>query len=165
MVGFPLYNQALAFCCLALACWQSPCLAQSITETTNQRDAPSNLKPAPGSTKGPDSMSNSLVPGSTAVDQFAFVASFWTDGPTLTEESSTDSAASKSDGTATAGTPSQGNSDPQNPQTSGGGQTGAATNYVLRGNFFRRLGQFYKQDWNGTNPSGPVVAKRGFRRL
>ncbi len=168
MVRFPLYrNQALAFCCLGLAFWQSPCLAQSISETTSQRDAPSNVKPTPDGTKGPDTISNSLVPGSTVVDQFALVAPFWTNGAPLTE-SPTYSATSKSDGTATAGTPSQGNSDPQNPdaqnpQTSGNGQTGAAanTNNVLRGNFFQRLGQFYKQDWNGTNPSGPAVAKRG----
>src|ERR1700691_2808702 len=130
MVRFPLYrNQALAFCCLGLAFWQSPCLAQSISETTSQRDAPSNLKPAPDSTKGPDSISNFLVPVSTAVDQFALVA--WANGIVLTEESPADSATSKPDATARAATPSQGNSDPQNadpqnPQTSGSGQTGGA---------------------------------------
>ena len=31
----------------------------------------------------------------------------------------------------------------------------------LRGNFFQRLAQFYRQDWAGTNPSGPSVPKRG----
>ena len=34
-------------------------------------------------------------------------------------------------------------------------------NYVLEGNFFRRLAQFYKQDWAGTNPSTALPAKRG----
>jgi Putative beta-barrel porin-2, OmpL-like. bbp2 len=34
-------------------------------------------------------------------------------------------------------------------------------NYVLQGNFFQRLAQFYKQDWAGTNPSTPSPAKRG----
>lgn len=32
---------------------------------------------------------------------------------------------------------------------------------VLRGNFFQRLAQFYKQDWAGTNPAGSTLAKRG----
>jgi hypothetical protein len=79
MVGFPLYrNQALAFCCLTLTFWQSPCLAQSISETTSQRDAPSNLKPASEATSGLVPTNNSFVPGSIAVDQFALVAPFWT---------------------------------------------------------------------------------------
>jgi Putative beta-barrel porin-2, OmpL-like. bbp2 len=34
-------------------------------------------------------------------------------------------------------------------------------NYVLTGNFFQRLAQFYKQDWAGTNPSATLPAKRG----
>src|SRR5271154_5287364 len=34
-------------------------------------------------------------------------------------------------------------------------------NYVLTGNFFQRLAQFYKQDWAGTNPSTPLPPKRG----
>jgi Putative beta-barrel porin-2, OmpL-like. bbp2 len=34
-------------------------------------------------------------------------------------------------------------------------------NYVLKGNFFQRLAQFYKQDWAGTNPSTPLRPKRG----
>ena len=33
-------------------------------------------------------------------------------------------------------------------------------NNQLRGNFFERLGQFYVQDWKGTNPSGPTPARR-----
>ena len=42
-------------------------------------------------------------------------------------------------------------------------QPSAADNsgHVLTGNFFQRLAQFYKQDWAGTNPSAPAVAKRG----
>ncbi len=111
MVGFPLYrNQALAFCGLALAFWQSPCLAQSISETTSQRGALSNLKPALDSTKSPDSISNSFVPGSIAADPFALVAYFWTDDTPLSGESPADSATSKSDGTVTTGLSSQGNS-------------------------------------------------------
>jgi hypothetical protein len=34
-------------------------------------------------------------------------------------------------------------------------------NYVLQGNFFQRLAQFYKQDWAGTNPAAPSAVKRG----
>jgi len=43
-------------------------------------------------------------------------------------------------------------SQPSTPDNSG---------HVLTGNFFQRLAQFYKQDWAGTNPSAPAVAKRG----
>jgi hypothetical protein len=51
------------------------------------------------------------------------------------------------------------------PQGSGiatGGQN-ASTNSdnVLRGNFFQRLAQFYKQDWAGKNPTAASPAKRG----
>jgi hypothetical protein len=47
-------------------------------------------------------------------------------------------------------------------QASSGGQTaGANSNNALTGNFFRRLFQFYRQDWAGTNPSSPSPAKRG----
>jgi hypothetical protein len=34
---------------------------------------------------------------------------------------------------------------------------------VLSGNFLERLGQFYRQDWAGTNPSSPSPAKRGLK--
>src|SRR5271163_2544264 len=52
--------------------------------------------------------------------------------------------------------------DPQGSQPAAGGQS-AVTNsdYTLKGNFFQRMGQFYRQDWAGTNPAGPSVAKRG----
>jgi hypothetical protein len=54
------------------------------------------------------------------------------------------------------------NPDPQGSGTAVGGQ-GASniSNNVLRGNFFQRLAQFYKQDWAGKNPAGPSVTKRG----
>jgi putative OmpL-like beta-barrel porin-2 len=59
----------------------------------------------------------------------------------------------------------QANSDGQNSQqpASAASQPKAANtdNYVLQGNFFQRLAQFYKQDWAGTNPSTPSPAKRG----
>jgi hypothetical protein len=45
---------------------------------------------------------------------------------------------------------------PANEQTSG-----INKNYVLKGNFFQRLAQFYHQDWAGTNPAGPTPTKRG----
>ena len=46
-------------------------------------------------------------------------------------------------------------------QSSSGQSSGINNNYVLQGNFFQRLVQFYKQDWAGTNPSTPAPAKRG----
>jgi hypothetical protein len=48
---------------------------------------------------------------------------------------------------------------PANGQSSGA--SGTTSNHALTGNFFHRLAQFYSQDWAGTNPSGPSVAKRG----
>jgi hypothetical protein len=54
------------------------------------------------------------------------------------------------------------NPDPQGAGSAGGGQGASNTgSNVLRGNFFARLAQFYKQDWAGTNPAGPSVTKRG----
>ena len=51
---------------------------------------------------------------------------------------------------------------PQGTQQPAGGQaSGINSNYVLKGNFFERLVQFYHQDWAGTNPSATLPAKRG----
>jgi hypothetical protein len=47
------------------------------------------------------------------------------------------------------------------PQPAGGQGSGINSNYVLKGNFFERLVQFYHQDWAGTNPSATLPAKRG----
>jgi putative OmpL-like beta-barrel porin-2 len=33
--------------------------------------------------------------------------------------------------------------------------------YILQGNFFQRLAQFYRQDWTGNNPAGSSPTKRG----
>jgi hypothetical protein len=64
--------------------------------------------------------------------------------------------------TPTSPSPSVGSSDPQSTtQTASGQASGANSNYVLKGNFFQRLMQFYRQDWAGTNPSTPAPAKRG----
>jgi hypothetical protein len=49
----------------------------------------------------------------------------------------------------------------QPAKTAGQPSTPNSDNYVLTGNFFQRLAQFYKQDWAGTNPSTPSPAKRG----
>lgn len=57
-----------------------------------------------------------------------------------------------------------GDPDPQgsgNPSDSQGASASSSSNNVLRGNFFQRLVQFYKQDWAGTNPAGTSPAKRG----
>lgn len=37
----------------------------------------------------------------------------------------------------------------------------AKADYTLKGNFFQRLSQFYRQDWAGTNPASPSPDKRG----
>jgi hypothetical protein len=49
----------------------------------------------------------------------------------------------------------------QPAKTAGQPSTPNSDNYVLTGNFFQRLAQFYKQDWAGTNPGTPSPAKRG----
>jgi Putative beta-barrel porin-2, OmpL-like. bbp2 len=58
-----------------------------------------------------------------------------------------------------------GNADDQTAQQPANAAAGQSSpnnaNYVLTGNFFQRLAQFYKQDWAGTNPSTPAPAKRG----
>jgi hypothetical protein len=58
------------------------------------------------------------------------------------------------------------NSDDQSSSSQSAASTEAqkpngGKDYVLKGNFFERLAQFYRQDWAGTNPSTPVPAKRG----
>jgi hypothetical protein len=51
---------------------------------------------------------------------------------------------------------------PQDAASAASGQSSATNGaYILKGNFFQRLGQFYRQDWAGTNPSEPSPAKRG----
>jgi len=68
---------------------------------------------------------------------------------------------------AAAALPASGNSVPEDSQQPASSSTSTApkppdnANYVLQGNFFQRLAQFYKQDWAGTNPSTPLPAKRG----
>ncbi len=57
---------------------------------------------------------------------------------------------------------SAGNPNPQQTGSAPNGQTPTTTSdHTLTGNFFHRLAQFYSQDWDGTNPAGPSVTKRG----
>jgi hypothetical protein len=52
--------------------------------------------------------------------------------------------------------------DSQQSTTSTSAQSaGTTSKYLLTGNFFQRLVQFYKQDWAGTNPSATLPPKRG----
>jgi hypothetical protein len=54
------------------------------------------------------------------------------------------------------------NPDPQQTGSAPKGQTPTTTSdHTLTGNLFHRLAQFYSQDWDGTNPAGPSVSKRG----
>ena len=48
----------------------------------------------------------------------------------------------------------------EDPQKSANGRNGSAV-IPISGNFFQRLGQFYLQDWNGTNISTALPTKRG----
>ena len=70
-----------------------------------------------------------------------------------------DQSGSGSPQTASASSPQQNSSSQASAQ-----QTATQTppqDHVLEGNFFQRLAQFYRQDWNGTNPSTPLPPKRG----
>jgi hypothetical protein len=81
----------------------------------------------------------------------------------ITEKSPMDPPRFALDDGATAGSStSWGNPDPQEPEhPTNQPSSGTNSNYTLKGNFFQRLGQFYRQDWAGTNPAGPAPAKRG----
>jgi Putative beta-barrel porin-2, OmpL-like. bbp2 len=70
-----------------------------------------------------------------------------------------DQSGSGSAGTASSASPQQNSSSPASAQQTA--TQNPAQDHVLEGNFFQRLAQFYKQDWAGTNPSGPTVKKRG----
>ena len=66
------------------------------------------------------------------------------------------------DGPSAVPSSSPGNPDPQQAAPAPSGQSPAPnSDHTLTGNFFHRLAQFYSQDWAGTNPAGPSVAKRG----
>jgi Putative beta-barrel porin-2, OmpL-like. bbp2 len=66
------------------------------------------------------------------------------------------------DAAAAVPTSSAENPAPQGTAQPASGQgSGINSNYVLKGNFFERLVQFYHQDWAGTNPTATLPAKRG----
>ena len=66
-------------------------------------------------------------------------------------------------GPPAAPSPSAGKPDLQQTGSALNGQTPSTTTgaHTLTGNFFHRLAQFYSQDWDGINPAGPPVTKRG----
>ena len=122
-----------ALCGLLLACTQLCCYAQATTKATSEPETEAE----------------------------------WTGPINLLDQAQlpVDSTKSTLDQTAPSPTPpsaSVGSSDPQSTTQPANGQTsGVNSNYVLKGNFFQRLMQFYHQDWAGTNPSTPAPAKRG----
>jgi hypothetical protein len=145
------------FCILALAFTQYPCLAQSSNETAGQPVGAENLQVTP------TAINNFVETGSTAAAQFAAPNLPWLKDIFATEESPINPTKFALDrASAAASSSSLGSSDPQSTAQSANGQTsGINKNYVLRGNFFQRLVQFYQQDWAGTNPSTPLPPKRG----
>jgi hypothetical protein len=145
------------FCILALAFTQYPCLAQSSNETAGQPVGAENLQVTP------TAINNFVETGSTAAAPFAAPNLPWLKDIFATEESPINPTKFALDrASAAASSSSLGSSDPQSTAQSANGQTsGINKNYVLRGNFFQRLVQFYQQDWAGTNPSTPLPPKRG----
>jgi hypothetical protein len=149
-------KRALPFCFLALAFWQSPCLAQNNTKSAGQ-PVGADVQAAP------DVIHNIVDTSSSDAEPFVSSDYSWLNGTFFAEESPTDSTSFVLDGVA-ATEPSSGLGDtnPQNTAQPANGQTsGINKNYQLKGNFFQRLVQFYQQDWAGTNPAGPSVTKRG----
>ena len=151
------FKGALMFCVLALALTQYPCLAQSSNETAGQPVGAENLQVTP------TAINNSVETSSTTAEPFAAANLPWLNDIFASEESPINPPEFALDGaSAAASSSSLGNSDPQSTAQSANGQTsGINKNYVLRGNFFQRLVQFYQQDWAGTNPSTPLPPKRG----
>ena len=72
--------------------------------------------------------------------------------PIAADSSGANAGSISADDQSSSSQAAQTTSQPSTPDNSG---------HVLTGNFFQRLAQFYKQDWAGTNPSAPAVAKRG----
>jgi Putative beta-barrel porin-2, OmpL-like. bbp2 len=79
--------------------------------------------------------------------------------------STTAASPSAADPNGSANVPQGDSSDQSSQQATDPSSTAQSSpnnaNYVLTGNFFQRLAQFYKQDWAGTNPSAPLPPKRG----
>jgi hypothetical protein len=132
-------------------------LAQSRNETAGQPVGAENLQVTP------TAINNFVETDSTAAEPFAAASLPWLNDIFANEESPINPPQFTLDGaSAAASSPSLGNSDAQSTAQSANGQTsGINKNYVLRGNFFQRLVQFYQQDWAGTNPSTPLPPKRG----
>jgi Putative beta-barrel porin-2, OmpL-like. bbp2 len=151
------FKRALMFCVLALALGQYPCLAQSSNETSGQPVGAKNLQVTP------TAINNFVETNSIGAEPFAAAKLPWLNDIFATEESPRNPTKfALDDASAAASSSSLGNPDPQSTAQSANGQTsGINKNYVLRGNFFQRLVQFYQQDWAGTNPSTPLPPKRG----
>jgi hypothetical protein len=151
------FKRVLMFCVLALAFTQYPCLAQSSNETAGQPVGAENLQITP------TAINNFVETSSTPAEPFAAANLPWLNDFFATEQSPINPTKFALDGASAAPSSSSlGNSVPQSTAQSANGQTsGINKNYVLRGNFFQRLVQFYQQDWAGTNPSTPLPPKRG----
>jgi hypothetical protein len=151
------FKRALMFCVLALAFMQYPCLAQSSNETAGPPVGAENLQITP------TAINNFVETSSTAAEPFAAANLPWLNDIFATQQSPINPTKFALDGASAAPSSSSlGNSYPQSSAQSANGQTsGINKNYVLRGNFFQRLVQFYQQDWAGTNPSTPLPPKRG----
>ncbi len=132
------YAPAAAICIML-----SPCLvwAQDNVQQTQG-----------GNAKGPETKADTLADDVSAEDT--------TDAP-LWGSSAADSANADAD---QSGSGSAGTAPAASPQQNSSSQTSAqqpAKQNTAQGNFFRRLAQFYQQDWAGTNPSTPLPPKRG----
>jgi hypothetical protein len=134
---------AAVFCIMV-----SPCSVWA--QNSVQQTQPSNAQ-------SPDTNAKTAADNTSAADTTAAPPAL----PSAADsaDASVDQSGSGSSQTASAASPQQNSSAQASTQQTA--TQNPSQDHVLEGNFFQRLAQFYRQDWNGTNPAGPTIKKRG----
>jgi len=134
---------AAVFCIMV-----SPCSVWA--QNSVQQTQPSNAQ-------SPDTNAKTAADNTSAADTTAAPPAL----PSAADsaDANVDQSGSGSSQTASAASPQQNSSAQASTQQTA--TQNPSQDHVLEGNFFQRLAQFYRQDWNGTNPAGPTIKKRG----
>jgi hypothetical protein len=159
----------VALCGIVFALSQLHCFAQTTSTVTNPQPSVAEHETPPSTPKPPSSKKKNATqrtPASAPNSSDLASSTAAVLPPTKNESGGQPETGSETDQVpapdATVASAIPGNSDSQDPgQQASGQSSGINSNYVLKGDFFQRLLQFYKQDWAGTNPAGPSVTKRG----